>query len=150
MKTFLIALGGIRVGTIRPLELGTDGLLEVVDKPDLPGGFGYYAIPCLPRPNITPKRKSKSVSVAVKGCTLKTSCAQPEVKFSMSFDVIGCEEENELEVYLMAQAAFGMLFEDDPDSRDSQIRSLEKNVRELRAQNIRLQTQVSRGKRLEK
>jgi len=149
MKTFLIALGGIRVGTIRPLELGLDGLLEVADPPPLPS-LGYWAIPCLPRPNITPKRKSKSVSVAVKGCTLKTSCAQPEVKFSMSFDVIGCEEENELEVYLMAQAAFGMLFEDDPDSRDSQIRSLEKNVRELRAQNIRLQTQVSRGKRLEK
>ena len=149
MKTFLIALGGIRVGTIRPLELGLDGLLEVADPPPLPS-LGYWAIPCLPRPNITPKRKSKSVSVAVKGCTLKTSCAQPEVKFSMSFDVIGCEEENELEVYLMAQAAFGMLFEDDPDSRDSQIRSLEKNVRELRAQNIRLQTQISRGKRLEK
>jgi hypothetical protein len=29
----------------------------------------------------------------------------------MSFDVIGGEEENELEVYLMAQAAFKMLYD---------------------------------------
>jgi hypothetical protein len=149
MRTFLIALGGIRVGTIRPLELGTDGLLEVADPPPLPS-LGYWAIPVLPRPNIKPKRKPKSVSVEVKGATLKATCAQPEVKFSMSFDVVGVEEENELEVYLMAQAAFKMLFPDKPDSKDSQIRALEKNVRELRAQNIRLQTQISRGKRLEK
>ncbi len=133
MRTFLIAMGGIRVGTIRPLELGTDGLLEVVDPAPLPS-LGYWAIPCLPRPNITPKKKPKSVSVEVKGATLKTSCAQPEVKFSCSFDVIGAEEENELETYLMAQAAFGMLFEDDPDPKDLRIRALEKDVRGLRDQ----------------
>ena len=150
MRTFLIAMGGIRVGTIRPLELATDGLLEVVDKPDLPGGFGYYAIPCLPRPCITPKRKAKNVIVEVKGCTLKTSCAQPKVKFSFSFDVVGCSEENELEVYLMAQAAFKMLFEDDPDPKDLRIRALEKDAQELRGQNIRLRDQLSREKRLKK
>jgi len=150
MKTFLIALGGIRVGTIRPLELGTDGLLEVVDTPDLPGGFGYYAIPCLPRPCITPKRKPKNVSVEIKGCTLKASCAQPKVKFSCSFDVVGCSEENELETYLMAQAAFKMLFEDDPDPKDLRIRALEKDAQELRGQNIRLRDQLSREKRFKK
>ena len=133
MKTFLIAMGGIRVGAIRPLELGTDGLLEVADTPALPS-LGYWAIPCLPRPCITPKRKPKSVSVEVKGCTLKTSCAQPKVRFSMSFDVVGGEEENELETYLMAQAAFGMLYPDPPDPRDSRIRSLEKDVKALRDQ----------------
>ena len=133
MKTFLIAMGGIRVGTIRPLELGTDGLLEVADTPALPS-LGYWAIPCLPRPCITPKKKPKSVSVQVKGATLKTSCAQPEVKFSCSFDVVGGEEEHELEVYLMAQAAVGMLYPDPPDPRDSRIRSLEKDVKALRDQ----------------
>jgi hypothetical protein len=150
MRTFLIAMGGIRVGTIRPLELGTDGLLEVVDTPDLPGGFGYYAIPCLPRPNITPKKKPKSVSVAVRGCTLKTSCAQPKVKFSMSFDVIGCSEENELETYLMAQAAMGLLDDDEPDSKDFRIRSLEKDLHQLQSQNARLRDQLSREKRRKK
>ena len=139
MKTFLIALGGIRVGTIRPLELGTDGLLKVADTPALPS-LGYWAIPCLPRPCITPKRKPKNVSVEVKGCTLKTSCAQPKVKFSMSFDVIGGEEENELEVYLMAQAAFNMLY---ADPKDLRIRALEKDVKGLR-------DQLSREKRQRK
>ena len=142
MKTFLIALGGIRVGTIRPLELGTDGLLEVADTPALPS-LGYWAIPCLPRPCIKPKKKPKSVTVEVKGCTLKTSCAQPKVKFSCSFDVVGCSEENELETYLMAQAAFKMLFEDDPDPKDLRIRALEKDVRGLR-------DQLSRASRLKK
>ena len=143
MRTFLIAMGGIRVGTIRPLELATDGLLEVADKPDLPGGFGYWAVPCLPHPNISPKRKPKNVSVEIKGCTLKTSCAQPKVKFSCSFDVIGCSEENELETYLMAEAAFKMLFEDDPVPKDLRIRALEKDVRGLR-------DQLSRASRLKK
>ena len=142
MKTFLIALGGIRVGAIRPLEVATDGLLEVADTPALPS-LGYYAIPCLPRPCISPKRKPKSVSVEIKGCTLKTSCAQPKVRFSCSFDVVGCSEENELETYLMAQAAFKMLFEDDPDPKDLRIRALEKDVRGLR-------DQLSRASRLKK
>ena len=138
----MIALGGIRVGAIRPLEVATDGLLEVADTPALPS-LGYYAIPCLPRPCISPKRKPKSVSVEIKGCTLKTSCAQPKVRFSCSFDVVGCSEENELETYLMAQAAFKMLFEDDPDPKDLRIRALEKDVRGLR-------DQLSRASRLKK
>ena len=149
MRTFLIALGGIRVGAIRPLEVATDGLLEVADTPALPS-LGYWAIPCLPRPCITPKRKPKNVSVEVKGCTLKTSCAQPKVKFSCSFDVVGCSEENELETYLMAEAAFKMLFEADPDPKDLRIRALEKDAQELRGQNIRLRDQLSREKRLKK
>lgn len=142
-------MGGIRVGTIRPLELGTDGLLEVADPPPLPS-LGYWAIAALPRPNITPKRKPKSVSVEVKGCTLKATCAQPKVRFSCSFNVIGCAEENELEAYLMAEAAFKMLFEDDPDPKDLRIRALEKDAQELRGQNIRLRDQLSREKRLKK
>jgi len=149
MRTFLIALGGIRVGTIRPLELGTDGLLEVADPPPLPS-LGYWAIPCLPRPNITPKRKPKNVCVAVKGCTLKATCAQPEIKFSMSFNVIGCSEENELETYLMAQAAMGLMDEGDPDPKDFRIRSLEKDLHQLQAQNARLRDQLSREKRRKK
>ena len=107
MKTFLIAMGGIRVGTIRPLELATDGLLEVVDKPDLPGGFGYYAIPCLPRPNISPK-KNCTIQLET-GCRLSAKTAAPKIRISSSFEIVGCEEENELEVYLMAIAAMELM-----------------------------------------
>ena len=139
MRTFLIAMGGIRVGTIRPLELGADGLLEVADKPALPS-LGYWAIPCLPRPCITPKKKAKSVSVQVKGATLKATCAQPKVKFSCTFDVVGCQEEDERETYLMAQAAFNMLY---ADPKDLRIRALEKDVKGLR-------DQLSREKRQRK
>jgi len=148
MRTFLIAMGGIRVGTIRPLELGTDGLLEVADTPDLPGGFGYYAIPCLPRPNITPKRKPKSVSVQVKGCTLETSCAKPEIKFSCSFDVIGCQEEDERETFLFAQLAHELLWDIKADPKDYIIFALQKDLEELREQTEigTFKDQVSRWK----
>ena len=149
MRTFLIAMGGIRGGTIRPLELGTDGLLEVADPLPLPN-LGYWAIPVLPRPNITPKKKPKSVCVEVAGCKLKATCAQPEIKFSMSFNVIGCSEENELETYLMAQAAMGLMDEGDPDPKDFRIRSLEKDLHQLQAQNARLRDQLSREKRRKK
>ena len=100
MKTFLIALGGIRVGAIRPLELGTDGLLEVVDKPDLPGGFGYWAVPCLPQPNIKPKKDC--IIQLESGCSLSAKTASPKIRIHSSFEIVGCQEENELEVFLMA------------------------------------------------
>jgi hypothetical protein len=107
MRTFLIAMGGIRVGTIRPLELATDGLLEIVDKPDLPGSFGYYAIPVLPHPNIKPK-KNCTIQLET-GCRLSAKTASPKIRISSSFEIVGCEEENELEVYLMAIAAMELM-----------------------------------------
>lgn len=99
MKTFLIAMGGIRVGAIRPLELATDGLLEVADTPALPS-LGYWAIPCLPRPCITPK-KNCTIQIET-GCSLSVKTASPKVRISSSFEIVGCQEENELEVFLMA------------------------------------------------
>jgi hypothetical protein len=147
MRAFLIALGGIRVGTIRPLELGTDGLLEVADPPPLPS-LGYWSVPCLPRPNITPKRKPKSVSVQVKGCTLKTSCTPPEIKYSMSFDVIGCQEEDEREIFIFWQVAMELLHGIKTDPKDFKIFALQKDLEELRQQ-VEIGTfkdQVSRWK----
>jgi hypothetical protein len=52
-----------------------------------------------------------SSSILVLGARTHASASRPEIRFSMSFDVIGGEEENELEVYLMAQAAFKMLYD---------------------------------------
>jgi hypothetical protein len=54
---------------------------------------------------------SASTSTMVLGARTHASANRPEIRFSMSFDVIGGEEENELEVYLMAQAAFKMLYD---------------------------------------
>jgi hypothetical protein len=50
-----------------------------------------------------------STSTTVLGARTHASANRPEIRFSMSFDVIGGEEENELEVYLMAQAAMGLM-----------------------------------------
>jgi len=151
MRTFLIAMGGIRVGTIRPLELGTDGLLEVADPPPLPS-LGYWAVPCLPRPNITPKKKPKSVCVEVRGATLKTSCAKPKIKFSMSFDVVGVQEEDERETFLFAQLAHELLWDIKADPKDYIIFSLQKDLEELREQTEigTFKDQVLREKRRKK
>ena len=106
MRTFLIALGGIRVGAIRPLELGADGLLEVADTPALPS-LGYWAIPCLPRPCISPK-KNCTIQLET-GCSLSVKTASPKVRISSSFEIVGCQEEDDLEVYLMAVASYELI-----------------------------------------
>ena len=168
INTLSIALNGLRIGA-DPLEISVQGFLmepEPTPAPFEPVG-GFYLVPVWPRhePVKPQKRKTRDVCIEVRGgiirtsageveagevcrievegCTLSATCAEPEIAFSMSFDVIGGEEENELEVYLMAQAAFHMLYPPPPDSRDSRISSLEKAARALREQ-------LSREKRLRK
>ena len=106
MRTFLIALGGIRVGAIRPLEVATDGLLEVADTPALPS-LGYWAVPCLPQPNIKPKKDC--IIQLESGCSLSAKTASPKIRIHSSFEIVGCQEENELEVYLMAVASYELI-----------------------------------------
>ena len=167
ISTISIALNGLRIGA-DPLEIAVQGfLMEPEPTPIIEPTGGFYLVPVWPRhePVKPQKKKTRDVSVEVRGCTIRTSasdveagevcrievqgctlsvtCAEPEIAFSMSFDVIGGEEENELEVYLMAQAAFHMLYPPPPDSRDSRILSLEKDARALREQ-------LSREKRLRK
>ena len=153
ISTLSIALNGLRIGA-DPLEIAVQGFLmepEPTPAPFEPVG-GFYLVPVWPRhePIKPQKKKNRDVSVEVRGCTLSATCAEPEIKFSCSIDIVGCEEENELETYLMAQAAFKMLFEDDPDPKDLRIRALEKDAQELRGQNIRLRDQLSRASRLKK
>ena len=45
----------------------------------------------------------------VAGCEATFSVGTPRVRISSVFEVVGCEEENELEVYLMAQAAMELM-----------------------------------------
>ena len=128
INTISIALNGLRIGA-DPLEIAVQGfLMEPEPAPFEPVG-GFYLVPVWPRhePVKRQKRKTRDVSVMVEGCTLRTSVDQvdagevvegcqatfsvavPDVRASCTIFVVGCEEENELEVYLMAQAAMALM-----------------------------------------
>ena len=128
ISTLSIALNGLRLGA-DPLEIAVQGfLMEPEPAPFEPVG-GFYLVPVWPRhePVKRQKRKTRDVSVMVEGCTLRTSVDQvdagevvagceatfsvavPDVRASCTIFVVGCEEENELEVYLMAQAAMALM-----------------------------------------
>jgi hypothetical protein len=67
MNTFLVALGGIRVGKIRPRELATQGLLEGIAKQaGVEALGGVWVFPTMPRP-IEPRRRKDCV-IMVNGC----------------------------------------------------------------------------------
>jgi len=52
---------------------------------------------------------SISASTTAKGNRNHAGTGRAGVSISSTFDVVGCEEENELEVYLMAQAAMELM-----------------------------------------
>ena len=52
---------------------------------------------------------SISASTTAKGNRNHTGTGRAGVSISSTFNVVGCEEENELEVYLMAQAAMELM-----------------------------------------
>lgn len=130
ISTLSIALNGLRIGA-DPLEIAVQGFLK--EPEPTPGIFepvgGFYLVPVMPphRWIETKKTKRRDVSVVVEGCTIRASVdpvdagevcrgntaafsvATPRVRISSTFHVIGCEEENELEVYLMAQAAMELM-----------------------------------------
>lgn len=80
MKTFLIATGGIRVGQVVPLELATDGLLELAAAPEDNAEVlgGVFVVPHFPRVTL-PRRKDAVVEVtgvrAVLTCTAENVAA---------------------------------------------------------------------------
>lgn len=131
INTISIALNGLRIGA-DPLEISVQGFLvqpEPTPAPFEPVG-GFYLVPVWPRHEPVKRqsrKKNRDVSVMVEGCTLRTSVdeidagevvegceatfsvAVPDVRASCTIFVVGCEEENELEVYLMAQAAMALM-----------------------------------------
>jgi len=52
---------------------------------------------------------SISARTTAKGNRNHTGTGRAGISISSTFDVVGCEEENELEVYLMAQAAMELM-----------------------------------------
>ena len=123
ISTLSIALNGLRIGA-DPLEIAVQGfLMEPEPAPAIfePVG-GFYLVPVMPPHKWieTKKTKRRDVSIEVQGCTLRTSVdsvdagevvagcearfsvGTPSISISSSFEVVGCVEENELEVFLMA------------------------------------------------
>ncbi len=131
ISTLSIALNGLRIGA-DPLEIAVQGFLvepEPAPAPFEPVG-GFYLVPVWPRHEPVKRqnrKKNRDVSVMVEGCTLRTSVDQvdagevvegcqatfsvgsPRISISSSFEVVGCAEENELEVFLMALHCYRQL-----------------------------------------
>lgn len=127
INTLSIALNGLRIGA-DPLEIAVQGLL--MEPEPTPAIFepvgGFYLVPVMPPHKwITPKKKSRrDVSIEVQGCTLRTSVdsvdagevvagcearfsvGTPSISISTSFEIVGCAEEDELEIFLMALHAY--------------------------------------------
>ena len=129
ISTLSIALNGLRLGA-DTLEIGVQGfLVQPEPTPIIEPTGGFFLVPVWPRHEwiTTKKKKTRDVSVMVEGCTLRASVddvdagevcngntatfsvGTPRVRISSVFEVVGCEEENELEVYLMAQAAMELM-----------------------------------------
>lgn len=150
MKTFLIATGGIRPGLVKPLELAVDGLLELVEEQaGVEALGGVWVFPTMARPIELPQRRDAVVQV--KGNTVKASIATPKVRVSASVDVVGCEEDDEALILVMAHAFLEKHFlqqivdryrnDEEPDEREemlSAMESLEDQVEQLQAEVCRL------------
>ncbi len=82
MNTLLVALGGIRVGKIRPRELATQGLLEGIAKQaGVEALGGVWVFPTMPRP-IEPRRRKDCV-IMVDGCHASLSTTAGNVGAAM-------------------------------------------------------------------
>ncbi len=151
MKTFIIATGGIRAGKLVPLELAVDGLLTIPDEqPNFEALGGVWVFPTMPRPIELPQRRDAVVEV--KGCRMKASTAKPTVKVSTSINVVGCRDDDELAIYMMAQAFMEELAmesivdryaDEDPDENEMLRRDLE----DLHEQVEVLQAEIQRLRR---
>lgn len=150
MRTFLIATGGIRAGKVVPLELATDGLLEVPAEPNFEALGGVWVFPTQPRPIEIPQRRD--ALVRVKGITLKASTAAPQVRVHARVNVVGCQDDDEALIMCMAHAALEEYYlqrivdiysGEEPEDRDILICALEEledHVDELQSEIRRLRS----------
>jgi len=122
ISTLSIALNGLRIGA-DTLEIGVQGfLMQPEPTPIIEPTGGFYLVPVWPQHKWieTKKTKRRDVSIEVQGCTLRTSVdsvdagevvagcearfsvGTPSISISTSFEIVGCAEEDELEIFLMA------------------------------------------------
>jgi hypothetical protein len=151
VKTFIIATGGIRAGKLVPLELAVDGLLTVPDEqPNFEALGGVWVFPTMPRPIALPQRRDAVVEV--KGCRMKASTATPAVKVSTSFCVVGCRDDDELEILMLAQAfmeelAMESIVDRYADEEPDENETLRRDLEDLHEQVETLQAEIKRLRR---
>lgn len=149
MKAFLIATGGIRAGKAVPLELATDGMLEVELPPNFEVLRGVWTFPEPPR--LAQPRRKKNAIVHVTGCRMTASTTAPAVVPKTTVFVVGCAPDDEALIVATVQAALEqMILErivaeyscEAPDEREILLSGME----DLQDQVERLQAEVQRLK----
>jgi hypothetical protein len=151
VKTFIIATGGIRAGKLVPLELAVDGLLTIPDEqPNFEALGGVWVFPTMPRPIELPQRRDAVVEV--KGCRMKASAATPAVKVSTSINVVGCRDDDELEILMLAQAfmeelAMESIVDRYADEEPDENETLRRDLEDLHEQVETLQAEIKRLRR---
>lgn len=130
MTTLLIATNGLLGANAPSIAIATQGLLDAPDEPPIYTAGGAFIVPCFERHKWIQPRKD--VSIEVRGCSMQISTATPKISISSSFDVVGCVEEDERELYALWQIAMELLWGIPADPKDFQIFNLEKDLEELR------------------
>ena len=103
MRSLLIATNGL-LGANQPcIAIATEGLLDAPDEPPIYMAGGAFIVPCFERHKWIQPRKD--VCVEVEGCSMAITAGDPELSISCVIDVVGCQEEDEREIFIFWQVA---------------------------------------------
>lgn len=150
MRSLLIATNGLLGANAPCIAIASQGLLDTPDEPLIYMAGGAYIVPCFERHKWIQPRKD--VSIEVQGCSMQVSTTIPKVRISSTFDVVGCAEDDERDIFILLQYAHEFFWGAEIDPKDHRIFSLEKDLEELR-QEMQIGTfkdQVLRWKRRKK
>ena len=150
MRSLLIATNGL-LGANQPcIAIATEGLLDAPDEPPIYMAGGAFIVPCFERHKWIQPRKD--VCVEVEGCSMAITAGDPELSISCVIDVVGCQEEDERDIFILAQWAHEFFWDIKADPKDHTIFSLQKDLEELREQMAigTFKDQVSRWERRKK
>ena len=150
MRSLLIATNGL-LGANQPcIAIATEGLLDAPDEPPIYTAGGAFIVPCFERHKWIQPRKD--VCVEVEGCSMAITAGDPELSISCVVEIVGCQEEDERDIFILAQWAHEFFWDIKADPKDHTIFSLQKDLEELREQMAigTFKDQVSRWKRRKK
>ena len=150
MRSLLIATNGL-LGANQPcIAIATEGLLDAPDVPPIYTAGGAFIVPCFERHKWIQPRKD--VCVEVQGCSMAITAGDPELSISCVVEIVGCQEEDERDIFILAQWAHEFFWDIKADPKDHTIFSLKKDLEELREQMAigTFKDQVSRWERRKK
>ena len=150
MRTLLIATNGLLGANAPCIAIATQGLLDAPDEPPIYTAGGAFIVPCFERHKWIQPRKD--VCVEVEGCSMAITAGDPELSISCVVEIVGCQEEDERDIFILAQWAHEFFWDIKADPKDHTIFSLQKDLEELREQMAigTFKDQVSRWKRRKK